>query len=149
MFGLHAPLNSFHKTNTVSRFPLIGLLIDKHTAQHLCRHMCGHNCTYTNTRAHTHTSTHTHTHPQTHRNTFIQLVLQSNSPQLALYPLGQIMSHLYGEVLTIQRLHLVQSISLELLGLDPHCHLQHPEVDLKKKKKGGLLLYRAQRTQLK
>lgn len=37
------------------------------------------------------------------------------------------MSHLNGEVLTIQRLHLVQSISLELLGLDPHCHLQHAE----------------------
>lgn len=37
------------------------------------------------------------------------------------------MSHLDREVLTVQRLHLVQSISLELLGLDPHCHLQHPD----------------------
>ncbi|KAF3846001.1 hypothetical protein F7725_003079 [Dissostichus mawsoni] len=30
----------------------------------------------------------------------------NNSPELALYPLGQIMSHLDGEVLTVQRLHL-------------------------------------------
>lgn len=37
------------------------------------------------------------------------------------------MAHLDGEVLTVQRLHLMKSISLELLGLDPHCHLQHPE----------------------
>lgn len=36
------------------------------------------------------------------------------------------MPHLNGEVLTIKRLHLMQSIPLELLGLDPHCHLQHP-----------------------
>lgn len=53
-------------------------------------------------------------------------VHQINSPELALYPLGQIMSHLNWKVLTVQRLHLVEGISLQLLGLDPHCHLQHP-----------------------
>ena len=52
---------------------------------------------------------------------------QRNSPELALYPLGQIMSHFNGKVLTVQRLHLVQGISLKLLGLDPHCHLENPE----------------------
>ena len=32
------------------------------------------------------------------------------------------MSHLDGEVLTVQCLHLVQRLALQLLGLDPHCH---------------------------
>lgn len=58
-----------------------------------------------------------------------------HSPQLALDPVGQIVSHLNGEVLTVQRLHLVQSVSLELLCLDPHCHLQHPEVGKQRRKR--------------
>lgn len=49
-----------------------------------------------------------------------------HSPELALEPLGQVMAHLDGEVLSIERLHLVQRIPLELLGLDPHCHLTRP-----------------------
>ncbi len=53
------------------------------------------------------------------------------------------MSHLNGKVLSIQGLHLVQSISLELLGLDPHCHLQHPEHER------GQLLNRELETPLK
>lgn len=43
-------------------------------------------------------------------------------PELALNPLGQIMPHLDGEMLAVQRLHLVQRLTLQLLGLDPHCH---------------------------
>lgn len=43
-------------------------------------------------------------------------------PELALNPLGQIVSHLNGEVLAIQGLHLVQRFTLQLLGLNPHCH---------------------------
>lgn len=58
---------------------------------------------------------------------------QRNSPELALYPLGEVMSHFDGEVLTVKRLHLMQSISLKLLGLNPHCHLQHPEAGKKRR----------------
>lgn len=43
-------------------------------------------------------------------------------PELALNPLGQIMSHLNREVLAVERLHLVQRLTLQLLGLYPHCH---------------------------
>lgn len=46
----------------------------------------------------------------------------STVPRLALDPLGQVVSHLYGEVLTVQRLHLMQRIALKLLGLNPHRH---------------------------
>lgn len=43
-------------------------------------------------------------------------------PRLAFNPVGQVVSHLYGEMLAIQHLHLMQRIILELLGLNPHCH---------------------------
>ena len=43
-------------------------------------------------------------------------------PELALDPLGQVVAHLDGEVLTVESLHLVQGLPLELLGLDPHGH---------------------------
>lgn len=43
-------------------------------------------------------------------------------PELAFDPLGQVMSHLDGEVLTVESLHLVQRLPLELLGLYPHGH---------------------------
>ncbi len=43
-------------------------------------------------------------------------------PELALNPLGQVVSHLYGKMLAVQCLHLVQRLTLQLLGLDPHCH---------------------------
>jgi len=49
------------------------------------------------------------------------------SPELAFDPLGQVVPHLDGEVLPVQGLHLVQSISQQLLGLDPHGHRQRPE----------------------
>lgn len=43
-------------------------------------------------------------------------------PELAFNPLGQVVPHLNGEVLAVQGLHLVQGITLQLLGLDPHRH---------------------------
>ncbi|TNN49601.1 hypothetical protein EYF80_040219 [Liparis tanakae] len=43
-------------------------------------------------------------------------------PELAFDPLGQVVAHLDGEVLAVQRLHLVQGLALQLLGLDPHGH---------------------------
>lgn len=43
-------------------------------------------------------------------------------PGLGLDPLGQVVPHLNGEVLAVQGLHLVQRLTLQLLGLDPHRH---------------------------
>lgn len=46
-----------------------------------------------------------------------------HSPRLALDPLGQVVAHLDGEVMAVQGLHLVEGVSLQLLGLDPHGHV--------------------------
>lgn len=52
-----------------------------------------------------------------------------NLPCLALDPLRQVVPHLDGEVLPIERLHLPQGFALELLGLDPHRHGSAPVGD--------------------
>lgn len=60
------------------------------------------------------------------RRTFI-CSSQRRLPELSFYPLGQVVSHLDGEMLAVERLHLVQGITLQLLGLNPHRHLKEEE----------------------